>query len=300
MAASLIFGDAHFPHLSGDLQQNQKRTLNYLVMLKEDLSHILRNLDETNFNEAALNNIKEPIYARIKNTEKGLETQLALTAAGLGLRIDNAEGQISSLAATATSLTVQMADANGNISALQQTVDGFTLAVSNGESSSRIQLKSGGVVISSQTIFFSGTVLYSDLEEPNSWTSIDGGNIKTGTIEAIDMYGCTFNALASDRNTGFFLIDDINYSSDRIVGSIYRGSSWGSSNKAMFIATDYSTNLKLVSAGELSLNAEWGMYLTCGTQSTLELYAPRGEIRLGGHRLYWNGQEIDTANLPYL
>lgn len=44
--------------------------------------------------------------------------------------------------------------------------------------------------LSSQSISFSGMVSFTDLST-SGWTTINGDNITTGTIEAIDIYGCT-------------------------------------------------------------------------------------------------------------
>ena len=47
-----------------------------------------------------------------------------------------------------------------------------------------------GVVVSSKSISFSGMVTFSDLSTAGQ-TTINGSNITTGTIDAIDIYGCT-------------------------------------------------------------------------------------------------------------
>ena len=76
----------------------------------------------------------------------------------------------------------------GSVSTLTQTVNGFSLSVSNGTSSSTIQLMSGSTVISSKSISFSGMVTFSDLST-NGSTTINGGNITTGEIDAVDIRG---------------------------------------------------------------------------------------------------------------
>ena len=73
---------------------------------------------------------------------------------------------------------------DGDFSELEQKVNGFTISVTNGTTSSTIKLMSGSTVISSQDISMSGLVTYTSLNDKQSQTFIDGGNIKTGTISA--------------------------------------------------------------------------------------------------------------------
>ena len=62
-------------------------------------------------------------------------------------------------------------------------IKGISLSVSNGEKSSTFTLKAGSTTLSSGTIQFNGVVTFSDLRG-NGTTTINGANIKTGTISA--------------------------------------------------------------------------------------------------------------------
>ena len=89
----------------------------------------------------------------------------------------------STIEQTADSISTAVSCLEDEISTLEQKVDSFTLSVSNGETSSIIQLRAGAAVISSQTIRFTGDVVFaSDLQDGETIISAD--NIKTGTILA--------------------------------------------------------------------------------------------------------------------
>ena len=80
-------------------------------------------------------------------------------------------------------LTVEgLNSANQAISQLTLSLDSIELSVSNGSTSSTITLKKDNAVISSQKITMSGLVTFAGLA--NGTTTIDGGCIKTGTIDA--------------------------------------------------------------------------------------------------------------------
>ena len=195
MPSNLLTADTTFPTLTQEQSTDEKfeKITSYLYMLLEQLRYSMGNLDKENFNEAGLeeiaNIITEPVYVQLKDDEENIAA-LTVTATGLGARLSDAEGNITQLTATTTSLTSRISDAEGNISSLTQTVNGMTLSVTNGSSSSTIRLLANGVQLSSQSISFSGMVSFTDLST-SGWTTINGDNITTGTIEAIDIYGCT-------------------------------------------------------------------------------------------------------------
>lgn len=128
--------DTGFPSFTGRETVGQKvdQLYNYTYMLLENLRYCLRNLGPENFNEAALNEITEPIYADIRDAE-GNTAQLALTAQALAVRIGDAEGNVSQLQETAAGLTSAVAAANGSISTLQQTAESLTSRVQSAEGS---------------------------------------------------------------------------------------------------------------------------------------------------------------------
>lgn len=309
MPSNWLYIDTNFPTFTGEESPNEKITTiqNYMYMLVEQLRYSLHNLDLTNMNQTAVQRyetqLTEPIYARIADDEENT-AQLALTAAALGLRLTNAEGSITSLTVTAEGLRLQISDAeddilqlgatadrlstqitaaDGRISQLQQTVDGFALSVSNGETSSRLYLTSGGVAISSARISFTGYVTFNSLEEDGG-TTINGGNITTGTIRAITMEGneiiggtitgATLQSVSSSDNGLELYYGAV--SRRLLVGGIcFDDNGAGTSTEAryrMFIYTNSGYQdwaMKLQSAGGMSLESDANIYIEAATNLTL-------------------------------
>lgn len=197
MPNSLQTLDTSFPKIDNHqtTQENFLQVTNYLYMLLENLRYTLGNLGGENFNVTELDSIaqliREPVWARIEDTEGNVNT-LNVTAENLLSQMSSLDGSMSTLQQTSNTLMTRVQDAEGNLSSLTQTVYGMTLSVTNGTSSSTIQLMQDGVAISSKTIQFTGMVTFSDLSTQNSKTVIHGGNITTGSIKAIDIYGSRF------------------------------------------------------------------------------------------------------------
>ena len=146
-------------------------------------------------NVSSLQQTANSLSTKVSNVEGSVST-LTQTANSLSSKISDAEGNISSLSQTVNGLSSKISTAEGNISTLTQTVNGFSLSVSNGTSSSTINLMSGSTVISSKTIQFTGGVVFKSDLSTNGSTTINGSNITTGTINAcningVNVTGCT-------------------------------------------------------------------------------------------------------------
>lgn len=145
-----------FPNGEGkDTQEQINGVYDYLFVLLEQLRYTLFNLDESNINANALSefiqNITEPIYAKISDTDDNLN-ELSVTAKGLAGRISNAEGNITTLTATASGLQTQVSgkiDAAQAQSIFDQCAEGFTLAATSGESGTVFKLNYNGAQIAS-------------------------------------------------------------------------------------------------------------------------------------------------------
>ena len=113
----------------------------------------------------------------------GQVSSITQTVSGIQTQITGINGEISSLEQTATSLQSQITSANGDISEINQKVNSITLSVENSTNRSYIDLYIDGIVVSSQTIRFTGDVVFeSDLEDGT--TLISGDCIRTGEITA--------------------------------------------------------------------------------------------------------------------
>jgi len=176
----MALGDFNLPDIKEsdlDSQKERRQILEYLYQLTEQLRYVLMNLDEDNLSDS----LKETIDGAYRASETIMH------------RLEDVYGNVSSVKQTSSELSARVEDAEGNMSALSQKVDGFTLVVTNGEQSSVIQLKSGSATIASQTIRFTGDVIFaSDLTDGN--TVISGSNIQTGTIDASDVSVTNLNA----------------------------------------------------------------------------------------------------------
>ena len=180
----------------------------------------------------------------------------------------------------------------------------MTLSVTNGSSSSTIQLLANGVQLSSQSISFSGMVTFSDLST-SGWTTINGDNITTGTIEAIDIYGCTiegstFKSVLKANGSVGGEIEFCYLNTNYVAGGI-RLDDQGAGTEyerayRMFIYTNYVQGvgfaMKLQSASGISMEADENVFLYAGTRMTI-----RGDsgIYLTGD-VYVNGTLLQVSS----
>lgn len=326
MPSNLLNADTSFPQFTEGQSDKEKieKITSYLFMLLEQLRYSLSNLDKENFNDAGFDEIvdiiTEPVYIQLADDEQRI-TALQVTAQGLSARISDAEGNITALTATstsltsrissaegsistlqqtATSLTSRISDAEGNISTLSQTVNGMTLSVSNGSSSSTIRLMANGVQLSSQSIYFSGMVTFTDLST-SGWTTINGDNITTGTIEAIDIYGCniegsTFRSILRANSAIGGEIEMCYLNTSYVAGGI-RLDDQGAGTEyerqyRMFIYTDTILGvpfcMKIHSANGMSIDSD--EIIAILAEGNITIRGP--EIRLWGD-VYYNGTLLD-------
>lgn len=178
MPGNILNADIGFPSFSGSSEQQLGEVKNYLYMLLEQLRYSMGNLDAKNFNQAGLDDlakiITDPVYAVLHDDQQN----------------------IAALILEAEQLSSRLTDAEGNISAVQQTAESITFTVANGSDSSTLTLMRDGVAVKSESISFSGMVSFYDLSHAGS-TTINGANIKTGEINAVDIrgvniYGCDY------------------------------------------------------------------------------------------------------------
>ena len=109
-------------------------------------------------------------------------SQIAKTSEEIMLEVENEiEGLSASITIQLDSITSQITGLNGQVSSISQKVNNITLSVSNSTDRSYIDLSVGGIVVSSQTIRFTGDVVFeSDLSDGT--TLISGDCIRTGEI----------------------------------------------------------------------------------------------------------------------
>lgn len=331
MPSNILTTDTSFPQLTEEQSTDEKFGVitNYLYMLLEQLRYSMANLGRENFNDAEFdsiaNIITEPVYVQLEGVE-GEVASLQLTAQSLTSRITDAEGNISTLQQTSNSLMARVQDAEGNISSLQltaqslttritnaegsissltQTVNSITLTVSNGEYSSTIRLLMDGVIISSRTIQFSGMVTFSDLEGSGT-TYINGDNIQTGTISAINISGCiiegsTFRSTlqyngAIGGEIEFYYLSDYYLAGgirldDQGAGTQYEN------RYRMFVYTESVAGvafaMKLQAAGGISIEAGENVYIEASTRLTMD----GNIVTISGSTVYLDGDVYINGDL---
>lgn len=298
MPSSILNTDIMFPNLSGKSTEQQVFTImNYLYMLKEQLTYSLSNLGLDNINANSFIEIagiiNQPVILRLDGVDGSL-AEINVNLGTVSSQLQDAEGNISSLQQTATSLTSDISDLEGNYTTLQQTVSGLRITASNGTTSSTLTLTSNGVQLSSTNVQITGMVTFTDLSTSGR-TTINGGNITTGVISAIDISsvtidgssitGSTFETVLTAYGVGgeikcYYLS---NISDTYLAGGLRLDDQGGSGDSTyrMFLYTRNALGvafaLKLESAGSMSLssgNSLW-MYAPSTVQitgSTIKMY----------------------------
>ncbi len=251
-----------------------------ISQLSQTATGLLSRVEDAEGNISQLGQTVNGLLTRVEDTEGNI-SQLSQTANGLSTRVEDAEGNISELLQTTNGLSSRVEDAEGNITLLSQTVNGLSLTVDNGSSTSTIALVSNGIAISSQSISFSGMVVFSDLSRSGRST-INGDNITTGTISAITISACDVNSsvfrtnLAANGTIGGEI--EMCYTGDQYVAGGIRLDDQGAgtaieSKYRMFIYTNSVKGvpfaLKLESAGSMSFESQEAIYMSAATSATL-------------------------------
>ena len=322
MPSNILTTDTSFPQLTEEQSTDEKFGVitNYLYMLLEQLRYSMANLGRENFNDAEFdsiaNIITEPVYVQLEGVE-GEVASLQLTAQSLTSRITDAEGNISTLQQTSNSLMARVQDAEGNISSLQLTAQSLTtritnaegevssLTVSNGEYSSTIRLLMNGIVMSSRTIQFTGMVTFADLEGSGT-TVINGDNIQTGTISAIDIYGCIIEGSVFrsvlDYNGDYGGEIEFYYLSTRYLAGGIRLDDQGAGTQyenryRMFVYTESVAGvafaMKLQAAGGISIEAGENVYIEASTRLTMD----GNIVTISGSTVYLDGDVYINGDL---
>ena len=289
MPSNWLYIDTNFPSFTQKESDGEKiETMqDYLFMLVEQLRYTLRNLDLKNMNKAAMNgflqNIREPIYAKIEDTNKNVN-ELSITAQGLSERISSAEGNITQLQATATGLQASISNLNGSVTNLtadvngiratvstkidatqaqsifDQSATGFTLGATSGENGTIFKLNYNGAQIAS-----TGTV---DLHVKS--VNIDG------TLTAGALRGGSVSLLAGNTPVGSL---DLAHTGTGQVG--------------VGLTATYG-GMKMHAAGNIFLESELGPFALIGKDDASDYPV----VSLGGGYLVLSGNYMFGASPP--
>lgn len=130
MPGNLLNVDANFPQFTGGESAAEKieRIMSYLFMLQEQLRYTLANLGAENFNVNSLeemsNLITQPFLVRLEDAEGNITT-LQATADGLTASVKDVEGNVTEIKQTSEQLSSRVSNLSGQVSVVTQTVDGL-------------------------------------------------------------------------------------------------------------------------------------------------------------------------------
>lgn len=182
MAQWQSFGE--IPDLSGEnVETSLKKVRDHLYRLEEQLNYVLTHLGAENLGEAAVDELKTVFTGEIQG------------------RIEDEEANIAALDLTAKGLTLAVRDGEQRLSSVEQDVAGITLSVRDKDGAL------SGVKLASGTLDLDNLV-FSALKESGA-TVIDGGNIQTGTISAVNIHGVTItgSTFTSESDISRVVID---------------------------------------------------------------------------------------------
>lgn len=222
------------------------------------------------------------LATRVSNAEGDISSVTQLADA-LVTRVEDNEDNISTLTQTASSLSTRVTNAEGDASEALQTAQGFTLRSSVSGNTATIGLYNGNLLYgSAANITFSGFVMFTDLSR-SGYTTINGDNITTGTIEAIDIEGCTitgsrFNSILEFDGTRSgeitFHLGSVLQNDGSLAGGLrFDDSGSNTSDESQYriflYAQDYSSSypvaLKLKSDSRMSLESGEHIWMQSGT-----------------------------------
>ena len=265
----------------------------------------------------------EQLTISFTNADKGLESQITQTAAEITARVQDNEDNISTLSQTATKIETNVKNLEDDTaSQFKQTATEISTKVSKGEIASTINQTAQSVKIQAGKIDLTGYVTMTNLSTAGQ-TTINGGSITTGTIDAakvavknlkadsitsgtLDASKVTVNNLdASKITTGKLSADRIdvdNISIDRISLSssnyIKISSAYGPVSLDLYSGSSYRGGLCYDSSKGTTLRA-WSL----GT-GKVTLDADRiditGTLYYGGYRVVWKDVSINGTNYKIL
>ena len=214
MPSNWLYIDTNFPSFTQKESDGEKiETMqDYLFMLVEQLRYTLRNLDLKNMNKAAMNgflqNIREPIYAKIEDTNKNVN-ELSITAEGLSARISSAEGNITQLGATANGLAAEIKNAKGDITQLGARADGLAARISSAEGNiTQLGATANGLSARISSNEGSITNLTADVNGIRAQVSGKIGTSEAQTLIDQSLNGITLSASSDTDGTIFKLMYD--------------------------------------------------------------------------------------------
>lgn len=236
--------------MTGNTSEDLKTLYNYVFQLTEEMRYLMSNLDVTNFNDLGLaryengrlqvySEIVEVRASKLESIVQGVEDEfgelkssITQTAEQIELRVQGVETGFGEIGSTVTQTANSVSTIVSSIGSGGTVTAASIVAAINRSSSS--------VVIDADHVDISGFVTFSDLEREGQ-TTINGSNIKSGTIEGVTI---------KSTGRGF---DDIEISE----ANIWVGSGQIFSDSGAMYMGDYG-GLNLFSGGSIRLEVGTG------------------------------------------
>lgn len=304
--------------LTGDVNKDVKTLANHVFQLEENLRYALRNLDVTNFNDLGLaryENGRLQVYSEVVEVqakklrlEFGEETdeiyaQISATADELLSEISKVDGNYGTLESRITQTAREVSAIVSSVGAGGEVTAASIVAAINADGNSQVK-------ISANKVDISGVVTFSDLMLQGN-TTINGNNITTGVINAVDFVARGDMYSAPDSMTGFVAqepngnaIGRVGYGN--IANSGVTGYDWQRRDQLYLATYEYYYNgfrymptVKILGAGGVSMETGTGSpvyikgssYLTLTSDIVIIIrdnYNTEWQFRDGG--LYKNGE----------
>lgn len=273
------------PDLSGSTAEaSLKKIQNYLYVLREQMNYLLANLGVENINDSSLTEMKTIFTEEIAG------------------KIEDAEDHVASLQLTASELELSLTDANGSLSSLEQTVAGLSLSVKDKDGNASLVNLSRGALDLENLVF--------NVLSTNGATVIDGGNIKAGMIDAVDIngvniFGCTISG-SDFLTTGASSQVKLNGGQIRILsggGTLYGSLSFSDAGR-VFFASAARCDMEIYADNNLMINVRDGKKIAIGTatDTSQEIQIGNGDsiMQFNGDEILFTGTvKINGTTLPY-
>lgn len=240
MPTNLMLVDSQFPRLDQgeNTQESITKLQNYLYMLVEQLRYSLHNLDLSNLNQTAWDEMKleirKPIYVALENSTGG-SAELEATVAGLKTTVEQQGQSITEFQQTANALQISVKSLQTGLSNTVY-VDSSGLVISN-QDQKEVRI-SGGAILADTKISSPVVILNTSLDYPEETTK---------------------GAIHFAPGTNGYPIGSIYYSHKATPGTY-------ESTHNLWITTNSNMgSIKIRSGHRLSLEAQSGMYINSGT-----------------------------------
>ena len=164
----------NYTALDGKISSNTSQITQTATQIRSEVASSITTLDgKIANNTSSISQTATQIRSEVSSTLRSYSTTTQMNSS-----ISQSASQIRSEVSTAIN------GVNKSISVVEQTADKINWLVKRGTSSSNFTLTDRAISLVANTIKLDGYVKFTNLSTVNTSTTINGGNIKTGTIDA--------------------------------------------------------------------------------------------------------------------